>query len=353
MGQTMTVADVGRLMDTTPTAMALLEGTERLVAANQAMADLLGADEARKLVGRSPMDFVPPEWVQDTEHVIRDTAAGLIITSTRNSDVQTLEGRAVSVNGSGSRFELAEGVFVLVALSPKDQPLESGSLPMGATLAIVVTDHDWRVTHLTTTARDLLGGDDVIGAGLFGIIQPSDIGALAAAVTQVDGGRAALSLRTKVHSGGEWHPVVMHLSTLCHHSPARLVCLMSDPDNQASGRGLPRNADGVAALLGALREGRLVSDVGMVIEGLSGAFELTAQQWEIIARSLRGQTAAEISRQMFLGRGTVRNALAVIYRRFGVHSQVGLVSKFLTTPSDPPQPLERPGEIADGSDRRS
>lgn len=339
----MTVSDVGRLMDTTPTAMALLEGTERFVAANQAMADLLGADGAGTLVGRSPLDFVPPEWVQDTEHVIRDTAAGLIITSTRNSEVRTLDGRAVSLLGSGSRLELAEGVFILVALAPRDQPLDAGSLPARAALAVIVTDHDWRVTHVTTRAQDLLGGDDVIGSGFFGLIQPSDIGTLADAVMQVDSGRVALSLRTRVHSGAEWHPVVIHLSTLCHHNPARLVCLLSDPDNESSGKGHPRDADGVAALVGSLREGRLVSDVGALIEGLSGTYELTARQWEIIARSLRGQTAAEISRQMFLGRGTVRNALAVIYRRFGVHSQVGLVSKFLTTPlqSDNPSSPDR------------
>jgi hypothetical protein len=46
----------------------------------------------------------------------------------------------------------------------------------------------------------------------------------------------------------------------------------------------------------------------------------------MIARSLRGQPAAEIARDTFLGRGTVRNGPSQIYRRPGVANQVELVA---------------------------
>ena len=57
--------------------------------------------------------------------------------------------------------------------------------------------------------------------------------------------------------------------------------------------------------------------------------ELSARQTEIVAHLTAGQSVPEIADLMFLSPSTIRNHLAAIYRKFGVHSQAELLAAML------------------------
>jgi DNA-binding CsgD family transcriptional regulator len=54
--------------------------------------------------------------------------------------------------------------------------------------------------------------------------------------------------------------------------------------------------------------------------------EMTTRQREIVSRLLAGERVGEIAREMYLSPSTVRNHLTAVFRRFGVHSQLELLS---------------------------
>lgn len=68
--------------------------------------------------------------------------------------------------------------------------------------------------------------------------------------------------------------------------------------------------------------------------------ELTPRQREVLERILKGQRVPAIASELFVSPSTVRNHLATIFRRFGVHSQselIELMSGKRWPPEAPPQ----------------
>lgn len=56
-------------------------------------------------------------------------------------------------------------------------------------------------------------------------------------------------------------------------------------------------------------------------ETLPGLEDVTSRQWEVVTRLARGERVSAIARGMYLSPSTVRNHLANLYRKVGVHSQ--------------------------------
>ncbi|MEA2452927.1 MAG: hypothetical protein QOG04_1637 [Actinomycetota bacterium] len=54
--------------------------------------------------------------------------------------------------------------------------------------------------------------------------------------------------------------------------------------------------------------------------------DLTARQREVVVRLVAGERVHQIAQEMFLSPSTIRNHLTAVYRRFGVHSQIELIS---------------------------
>lgn len=54
--------------------------------------------------------------------------------------------------------------------------------------------------------------------------------------------------------------------------------------------------------------------------------ELTARQREVVVRLVAGERVSEIAREMYLSPSTIRNHLTAVFHKFGVHSQVELIS---------------------------
>lgn len=59
---------------------------------------------------------------------------------------------------------------------------------------------------------------------------------------------------------------------------------------------------------------------------IKGFDELSPRQREIVARLLGGERVTEIARALYLSPSTVRNHLTAVFRKFGVHSQIELLS---------------------------
>ncbi|MFZ6005755.1 MAG: response regulator transcription factor [Actinomycetota bacterium] len=53
---------------------------------------------------------------------------------------------------------------------------------------------------------------------------------------------------------------------------------------------------------------------------------LTSRQWEVLSHLLRGERVPTIAQELFISQSTVRNHLAGIFERFGVHSQPELLA---------------------------
>jgi DNA-binding NarL/FixJ family response regulator len=104
-------------------------------------------------------------------------------------------------------------------------------------------------------------------------------------------------------------------------------------------------ADRIAELELRLRHiGAEVRAAGVLdaVDGLPAASdypqlaELTSRQWEILSRLLRGERVGTIARTLYLSPSTVRNHLAAIFRKFGVHSQLELVDLLRRRPTAGP-----------------
>jgi DNA-binding CsgD family transcriptional regulator len=61
---------------------------------------------------------------------------------------------------------------------------------------------------------------------------------------------------------------------------------------------------------------------------LPGVAELSPRQWEVLTRLLRGERVPRIAEELFLSQSTVRNHLADMFKKMGVHSQEELLDLF-------------------------
>ena len=196
------------------------------------------------------------------------------------------------------------------------------------TIAGIVTDHDWTIELVSSDIERLLGRspEDFKGSSLLGLFQAADVQNFLSAVARVATDEGKATLRMHVRDGdANWRDVWCMVVAMCQHSPPRLglaIAAMSE-----FGLELTSELHRQLAVLG-----------GDVLDGMdqlrshmpSGNF--STRQWEILTRILRGKRVAEIAADLYLSPSTVRNHLAAIYKKFGVHSQTELVATLLRAP---------------------
>jgi DNA-binding NarL/FixJ family response regulator len=66
---------------------------------------------------------------------------------------------------------------------------------------------------------------------------------------------------------------------------------------------------------------------GLSLARIGEAASLTPRQWEVLRRVTAGQRVPTIARELYVSQSTVRNHLAAIFQRFGVHSQADLLAR--------------------------
>jgi DNA-binding NarL/FixJ family response regulator len=67
---------------------------------------------------------------------------------------------------------------------------------------------------------------------------------------------------------------------------------------------------------------------------MPGVAELSPRQWEVLTRLLQGERVPRIAEELFLSQSTVRNHLADMFKKMGVHSQEELLDLFRSNKVD-------------------
>jgi DNA-binding CsgD family transcriptional regulator/PAS domain-containing protein len=196
-------------------------------------------------------------------------------------------------------------------------------------VAVGVADRHLRVLSVSKDVRDVLyvEPDDVVGKSLLDLVElRSPLGTMAdglattvvhrqARVRRADGrwADACLLLGGPPRAGGS--DVSFALSTALA-SAAPPAGRIAELEQRLRIIGLEVRSAG-------LLEG--VADLPSVSEHPQ-LRELTSRQWEILSRLLRGERTPTIAAELYISPSTVRNHLAAIFQKFGVHSQAELLA---------------------------
>jgi PAS domain S-box-containing protein len=198
--------------------------------------------------------------------------------------------------------------------------------------SVVTLDGRWRVERLDTDDDRLLGHRpaELIGAELISLIHPDDIAALLLAFARATTTTTARERLRFRHRDGTWRSVhVVARAEQSESQPPLALALAPESQPVADGdrvRELEAVLRRVVRELEAAGVVARTSDAGSTlnqpaIEGLS------PRQQEVLSRLLRGERVPRIASAMYLSQSTVRNHLAAIFRRVGVHSQEALLAE--------------------------
>ena len=307
-------------------------GTIRL--ANSAAAELFGGP-LEELVGMNVVDLAGPP--AEVKHTIKDMATGQFVAVHTRRTIHVRNGPGVPVCATSRMIEVdgvRGGVTILV---PEVETGRAGRHPLRRWLdlvpvAIGYVDDDWIIQMVSIEVGDMLDRtpDELIGTRLLDLMDAGDAEEISAA-GNVDGPRSLPQVRFQLPSGGDVE-----------------VCLLLAPRPQATGdvrfalvgrieSYYPQQQDRVAELELRLRRiGAEVRAAGLLdmaalpsLQAHPELRQLSARQWEILSLLLDGKRVPQIAEELFISRSTVRNHLAAIFQRFGVHSQTELLQVLL------------------------
>jgi DNA-binding NarL/FixJ family response regulator len=72
---------------------------------------------------------------------------------------------------------------------------------------------------------------------------------------------------------------------------------------------------------------RAEKTAGLSLARIGDAASLTPRQWEVLRLISAGQRVPTVAKELYISQSTVRNHLAAIFERFGVHSQADLLAR--------------------------
>jgi DNA-binding CsgD family transcriptional regulator len=308
----------------------------RIRAANQGAADLFEVPVA-VMLGRLNTDVLGLDDPESVKRAMAALATGDLDGYRARRHVTTPSGTGKVVHVWCRAVEL-DGVrsAVYIVSSPGDAWERTRRAPPPLWLEPLVVgsvDGDWRVERISIDVCDLLGWerDTLIGRPIVGDVHPDDVGALLRATAE-DAESMVMFRHRLRHHDGSWVPIKGILLRLDGGRRARHAFAML-PDH-GDGSEAPA-ADRIAELEARLR--RIAAELqaaGVIdeIDRLPAATDhpqltdLSSRQWEILIRLLRGERVPTIAKALYLSQSTVRNHLAAIFRRFGVHSQADLLA---------------------------
>jgi PAS domain-containing protein/DNA-binding CsgD family transcriptional regulator len=308
------------------------DGVVHLV--NQKAADLLGLPVEHQ-IGRRVTDFAGP----------RDAiAAAAAVMASGGLDGLRAKRRLTRPNGEEipywvwSRVVELDGrrdvVSLCVPVAQVGRLGQDRSKPWRdlVPIAIGVTDDEWRIETVSADIREVTGFDPkgCTGSSLLDLVHPDDVPRL----TGPRWGRpnAAMSrCRIRVtYRGGDWVEACVLAARLGNASPGKIgFALVGAPAGATTSSGDP-----VAELELSVRRVGAEARAAGVLQDVAGVpapgdypalRELTARQWEILSRLLRGQRVVTIARELIVSQSTVHSHLSSIFGRFAVRSQAELI----------------------------
>jgi PAS domain S-box-containing protein len=324
--------ELTRSLEGLPVAAILTELTAHtFIAVNDRAAAIFGTP-AVDLVGSDVLTHIDPAERQAARAAYAAMAAKVIDGYQVRRRIVTPDGKQQSVSIWGRRVENPDGLYGLWVLVPGREPAtDADTLMIGASAVVLaVTDHDWQIEYMNADA-DLLGarGSELRGFPLLGLIHPSAAGEFLAAAARTAAEHLAVTLLTRIRAGPDlWADRYCLMVRMCEHQPPRLGVVISAGPSASSGRSASPLDDHVRHAALEARAAYALDALPALAQLPQGS-ELSGRQTEIVARLISGQRPADVARSMFLSPSTVRNHLAAIYRKFGVHSQAELLAALL------------------------
>ena len=241
----------------------------------------------------------------------------------------------LTVSASGRRVKSADNLYGFWTLIPDEEaqtPPLVERLPRPHEPVLVVTDHDWLIDYMSSGAQRLIWvpGSGTRNLSLLGLVHPSVASAFLSAAARASVERVAVHLTSRWRVASDhWADRYCTIRRMCEHDPPRLGLVITEGSAGTTGRPpdpRPRRQDRHVAL-GAHAKTSL--DTLRAIAMLRESKELSARQSEVVAHLASGQRVQDIARETGLSPSTVRNHLAAIFRKFGVHSQPELLAALL------------------------
>lgn len=346
---------LGRAISSSELPLGLIELDSFVLSAlSRSGAAMLGAP-LEELVGTSVLEMT--EQPEATRDALETMARGSIDAyearrRIRRSDGTTPEVR-LWVRDLGAQGHPGLALMFLV---PEPSPYGAGELaritPALPEVTIGTIDEAGAFDRLSPEVKDLLGYSnvDLDGELLIDSVHPDDAHRFrsAAARSLVDRCGVGVTVRLANQAQG-WEDVRMVLSPSDDGASGRLGVSLTDdvrsleqsagrPDRDRTStsaleRGLARIANEIQALRTAV--GMADLPAGDAVPELA---DLSARQWEVVTRLLDGQRPPAIAKAMYLSQSTVRNHLAAVFRKLGVHSQQELIDRLQERTDGSPSP---------------
>jgi len=316
-----------------------VDGVVRL--ANESAAELLG-ETLSDVIGQKIIDrFGPGDEVGRTKDAL---FSGLLVGSQSKRVVRRSDGAEVAV-WIWSRVMEVDGVRAVVSITvPTD---ELGGLGRDPTvpwrdlvpIAVGVADSRWCIKAITNDASSLFGydADELVGRSFLDFVSSDRVSEVTTDGVRPPTAPIHLPGMLMKEKGGGWVRVCLLVAPLPDRDGGDVIFAIVGPAPEAWSA-----LERVAEL--ELRLRRISEEVRAagVLEHVHTLrphvdhpelSELTTRQWEILSLLVQGMRVPSIAGQLYLSPSTVRNHLATIFRKFGVHSQSELLD-LLRSPPD-------------------
>ncbi len=325
---------VGRTLMRVPIPLALVDPSSRqVIEVNAAFALLVGSDPSR-LRGVDVLSLTNSEQRTYVESVISGLSSRVIDSCYVRSRLVRADGTEIPTQAWIGRRRPDPDDRVLLAVVPgsEDSVVTLPSvLEPGAECAVLGTvDHDWRWHDISGDAAEHIGWDaeTLTGTPLLSTVHSEDVSQLLLALGRSAAERRGVVTRLRV-LGRDRRPTVVQceVSPLCRHVPPRFGLALRRVETGEELETIPQRVSRLEQHLWRIA----VEVQGMILghraSGTEGWWahpamrELSPKQLEVVVRVLQGSGTPDIARSLSLSPSTVRNHLAVVYRKFGVHSR--------------------------------
>jgi DNA-binding NarL/FixJ family response regulator len=300
-----------------------------MLGANEAAYELLGRD-SNSLEGVPVVDLVTANDRAASEAALVVLRSAAIEGYRAVRHFMNPDGREFTANIWVRETQIDGKKLGLLTIEPETAATSWPLIDTGIKIALVVTDHHWTIELVSSDIEQILGRsrDSYEGSALLGLLQPVDVQDFMSAVDQVTADGGGATLRTHFRSvQNQWQDVWCLILAMCQHSPPRLgLVITAIPE---FGVEMTPELNRQLAVLGGDALGGMERFQSLISSG-----DLSTRQWEILMRLVHGERVSDIAAALFLSPSTVRNHLTAIYKKFGVHSQAGLLAKLLDILAD-------------------
>lgn len=321
------------------------ESASPILLVNHAAAELVGLP-MRDLVGRDLGEFISPrQWFETSVAALLDSRA---VDGVRARRVITrFGGEPTAVTAWGRRVDVDGRLGAVALLVPVDDEARfecDPAVPWRSLAAVAVgtTDASGVISQLSADIENVLGGasSEWVGEPLRSLLHPDDELRLPDLTRPRETVRALHDVRLR-HVDGSWvNACVLVAPESGDHSRGLVFALVGRQEPSAAPADRVNELESRLQRIGLeVRAAGVLDDLTPLPapEELRELGQLTTRQREILRRLRRGDRVATIAAELYVSPSTVRNHLAAVFRKFGVHSQAELLELFRQQSVDAPR----------------